>query len=305
MALKRHVSTSTTAPGAPVATVVRHSAHGRLPSLRGVHRRRLSTWATVADDVDVDGQQPKGLVEGSYLHQGERCPYWKIPGARPSSSPPVVLVHPVGVGLAKWFWIPLMIALQTKSFDSDVYAPDLLGTGGCSAYKAYQGSSSDLAGEWADQLRSFIANEVQEPAVVVTQGALGTVGIELAAGSNNTNLVKGLVMSTPPSWEAVSSEFNPLVRGAIWNLLTWPGGHSPFGKAFYQYASTEKFLRQFSSKNLFSSAEKVTDAWITKIISEARPADRRFAIIAFLSGLWRRDRVKKMGHLPKSIPVLV
>jgi len=234
MALKRHVSTSTTAPGAPVATVVRHSAHGRLPSLRGVHRRRLSTWATVADDVDVDGQQPKGLVEGSYLHQGERCPYWKIPGARPSSSPPVVLVHPVGVGLAKWFWIPLMIALQTKSFDSDVYAPDLLGTGGCSAYKAYQGSSSDLAGEWADQLRSFIANEVQEPAVVVTQGALGTVGIELAAGSNNTNLVKGLVMSTPPSWEAVSSEFNPLVRGAIWNLLTWPGGHSPFGKAFYQ-----------------------------------------------------------------------
>mmetsp|Transcript_32903 Transcript_32903/g.45924 ORF Transcript_32903/g.45924 Transcript_32903/m.45924 type:complete len:414 (+) Transcript_32903:104-1345(+) len=277
------------------------------------------------------------VIEEDYFvaPDGSKCPLWKVRAARTaaSSAPPLLLVHPVGVGLGKWFWRRFIESFHRRYPEHDIYAPDLPGCGGSAPYYASPSSSSytNLVQQWKEHLVALIRDSRHlnstEP-VVITQGALGTVGIELAASSaavtptsspsssmSSKPLIRALVLSTPPSWEAVSSEFNPNVRSAIWNLLTFPRleddegritrYYSPFGSAFYKYATSREFLRKFSAKNLFSSPEAVTEEWLDELQTHALPDHRRNAIIAFLAGLWRRDRTGQMKAInPASTPVM-
>eukprot|EP00466_Bigelowiella_natans_P006490 jgi/Bigna1/88123/estExt_fgenesh1_pg.C_280116 len=268
---------------------------------------------------------------------GSKCPLWKVRAAArtgASSAPPLLLVHPVGVGLGKWFWRRFIESFHKRYPEHDIYAPDMPGCGGSAPYYASSSSSSssytDLVEQWKEHLVALIRDprHMNSAApVVITQGALGTVGIELAgppavAASSSPSssmsakpVIRALVLSTPPSWEAVSTEFNPNVRSAIWNLLTFPRLQddegrttrycSPFGITFYKYATSREFLRKFSAKNLFSSPEAVTEEWLDELQTHSVPDDRRNAIIAFLAGLWRRDRTDQMKAIdPASTPIM-
>jgi hypothetical protein len=63
----------------------------------------------------------------SYQHKDFKLTYLhKRPAPGRENDKPIILVHPVGVGLASWFWIKLMEAFEDNP---PIYAPDLIGCG--------------------------------------------------------------------------------------------------------------------------------------------------------------------------------
>ena len=130
-----------------------------------------------------------------YKWKTYRCAY-EIRGAAPAnpSPPPLLLVHPIGVGLDRAFWHRFCDVWQEIDPDRTIYNPDLLGCGDSDmpplAYRPQ---------DWAEQLLHFIETVIQQPIIVVAQGALMPVALELALLPTGTSLVRGLIFSGPPS----------------------------------------------------------------------------------------------------------
>ncbi|PAX52714.1 alpha/beta fold hydrolase [Brunnivagina elsteri] len=198
---------------------------------------------------------------------------------------PLVLIHPIGVGLSRKFWINFCSEWEKESNSSHdlnpIYNPDLLGCGdGDMPVMAY---NPDF---WAKQLKYFIENIVQNNAkksvILVVQGALFTVALELVKIA--PDLVEKIIISAPPPYNLIN-ENNPEWR----KKLAWTIFSSPFGNLFYRYARTEKFLRNFSIRRLFYSSEAVDSQWLNPLISGSRNMASRYAVFSFLAGFWRKN----------------
>ena len=93
-----------------------------------------------------------------YTWQGYRCTY-NVSGVANSQAAPLVLIHPIGVGLSHKFWQRFSDEwLAQKS--NLIYNPDLLGCGaGDMPAIAYYPI------DWAKQLQYFIHNVVKQPVI--------------------------------------------------------------------------------------------------------------------------------------------
>ncbi|NJM74036.1 MAG: alpha/beta fold hydrolase, partial [Scytonema sp. RU_4_4] len=166
---------------------------------------------------------------------------------------PLLLIHPIGVGLSRQFWQRFCREWFQQGHRNPIYIPDLLGCGESDMpHVAYTPS------DWAEQLQHFLKTVVQKPVVLVVQGALFPVVIELV--QKERNLIAGLALSGPPAWAVITKKTPEWQDKLIWNLLD-----SPLGNAFYRYARGEKFLRDFSTRQLFDSADAVDAEWINTL----------------------------------------
>ncbi|GAB1540424.1 alpha/beta hydrolase [Scytonema sp. NUACC21] len=213
-----------------------------------------------------------------YTWKNYRCAYEVL---NPTNSEPfgipLLLIHPIGVGLSRQFWQRFSHEWYNQGHRNTIYNPDLLGCGESDMpYGAYTPT------DWAKQLQHFLQTVVQKPVIIVVQGALFPVAIELT--QKESNLITGLVLAGPPAMPLLTKETPQWQQKVIWNLLD-----SPFGNAFYRYARREKFLRSFSTRQLFSSSEAVDTEWINTLQKGAENPDSRHAVFAFLAGFWRKD----------------
>ncbi len=192
----------------------------------------------------------------------------------------LLLIHPIGVGLSRCFWNRFIEAYLSRDLPLSVYNLDLLGCG-----------QSDLPRlayypeDWASQLQYFIENTIKKPVIVIVQGALTPVALNLVKNCSQYNLIKGLIFAGPPSWKLITKKANPLQQKLLWNLLF----DSPFGKLFYRYARRRKFLESFSLKQLFSKAESVDERWLDTLEKGAADLKTRYAVFSFLAGFWIED----------------
>lgn len=234
-------------------------------------------------------------ITQDYAWRGYRCAYelWQ-----PSSLPtalPLLLIHPIGVGLSRRFWhrfIPFWLD-QTQAHP--VYNPDLLGCGdGDLPRLAYRPE------DWAAQLLGLITDVIRQPVIVVTQGALSPVAVEMAdlVRQQDASLIKGLVLSGPPSWSVVTYNPPSWQQTLLWNLFD-----SPLGLGFYQYAKRRQFIQKFSARQLFAEAADVDELWLDQLTTEAQKQATRHAVFAFLAGFWRKDYRPMLERL--QIPTLV
>lgn len=136
--------------------------------------------------------------------------------------------------------------------------------------------------DWAEQLQSFLQTVVQKPVIVVVQGALLPVAIQLV--QKESNLIAGLVLSGPPTWALMTNKPPEWQEKFLWNVLD-----SPFCSAFYRYARTPKFLRSFSIRQLFASENTVDAEWLNTLLAGAKNPASRHAVFSFLAGFWRDD----------------
>ncbi len=208
-----------------------------------------------------------------------------------SAATPLLLIHPIGVGLAGKFWQPLVDQWQGQP----LYVPDLLGCG-----------DSDLPRrpysprDWAEQLDYFITDVIQRPVILVVQGALLPVALELMADKTMAHSVVGAALSGPPAWRLITE---PTAR---WRQqLNWSLFQSPFGWGFYQYARTQKFLKSFSERQLFDQAADVTDDWLTMLKDGSRDMGTRYAVFSFLAGFWRQDYGSAIAAIQQPILVIM
>jgi pimeloyl-ACP methyl ester carboxylesterase len=207
------------------------------------------------------------------------------------SGTPLLLIHAIGVGLSRSFWQRFSQEWYNKDNRNTIYIPDLIGCG-----ESDMPAVAFTPTDWAEQLKYFIEKVIQKPVILVVQGALLPAAIELAEKA--PNLVAGFVLAGPPTWSLITTERATWQQQLIWALLS-----SPFGNLFYRYARTEKFLRNFSMKRLFASADTVDNEWLDTLHWGSRNMASRYAVFSFLAGFWRKGYYEQMSQLKQ--PTLV
>lgn len=222
-----------------------------------------------------------------YKWQGYNCAYDRIdPPSGDPSGPPLLLIHPIGVGLSRWFWERFIQAWHASGQRNVIYNPDLLGCG-----------ASDLPriayypDDWGRQLRQLVNEVIQEPVVLVSQGALFPVALSCA--SLFPEQVKAIALSGPPAWRLMTEPTSPQQQKIAWNLF-----NTPLGAAFYQYARRRKFLTSFSERQLFGDPADIDENWLDQLQADSANAATRHAVFAFLAGFWRQDYQQAIESLP-------
>jgi len=227
------------------------------------------------------------LPTKTYDWQGFSCAYRFAPTAAPQT--PLLFIHPVGVGLSGHFWDRCIAAWQEG--DRPLYVPDLLGCGeSAMPHVAYYPE------DWAAQLKFFIESVIDQVVVLVVQGALFPVAMELV--SQCPERIRGMILSGPPTASLITEYTDRFWQQVRWNLFD-----SPLGWGFYLYARQESFLRQFSIDQLFAQPDAVDSEWLQMLAAGCANLDSRHAVYSFLSGFWRKDYRSAMKNVHQ--PVLV
>ncbi|WP_181357662.1 alpha/beta fold hydrolase [Stenomitos frigidus] len=234
---------------------------------------------------------PVGMQTLFYTWQNYRCAYDRL---APDGSPdgvPLLLLHPIGVGLSRTFWQRFCNEWYRTGQRNLIYNPDLLGCG-----ESAMPQIAYYPLDWAKQLQYFLQTVIQTPVVLVVQGALLPVAIELA--HRQPDLIRGLVMSGPPA-RTLLAKANPAWQQRVsWNLF-----NSPLGGGFYRYARRSQFLQSFSIRQLFATSDAVDSEWLAMLKEGSADLASRHAVFSFLAGFWRQDYTAKLATIAQ--PTLV
>ncbi|MEH2445103.1 MAG: alpha/beta hydrolase [Nostoc sp.] len=237
--------------------------------------------STVANTINLTASPSQ-----FYSWQNYRCAYEvHQPIHTTPEGIPLLLIHPIGVGLSRQFWQRFCREWYNTGERNSIYNPDLLGCGESDMpHVAYTPS------DWAEQLQYFLQTVVQKPVIVVVQGALLPVAIALV--QKESNLIARLVLSGPPAWALMTKKSPEWQQKVLWNLLD-----SPLGSTFYRYARTPKFLHSFSTRQLFASDNPVDAEWLDALVVGAENPASRHAVFSFLAGFWRQDYTSHIASI--------
>ena len=230
-----------------------------------------------------------------YTWREYRCAYEVHTPVEPVTAkcPPLLLIHPIGVGLSRRFWQRFCGEWFRVGHYNPIYNPDLLGCG-----ESDMPHTAYIPADWAQQLQHFLQTVVKEPVILVVQGALLPVALELMPLQTESNLIRGLVLAGPPAWAVITKTAPAWRQRTVWNLLD-----SPLGNAFYRYARRQQFLSSFSTRQLFADAHAVDAEWLDTLEAGAKDSASRHAVFSFLAGFWRQDYKKAIAAI--SQPTLV
>ncbi len=227
-----------------------------------------------------------------YTWNGYQCAYEQYPGL--SETLPLLLIHPIGVGLSRQFWHRFCQQWQQQGLHNPIYNPDLLGCG-----DSDQPAIAYHPQDWAEQLNYFLQTVIQQPVLVVVQGALLPVAIALVQLQQQSNLIKGLVLSGPPAWRIMTEDRSMIQQRLLWNLFF----DGPLGQLFWLYARRRQFVQSFSVRQLFAEEKDVDGSWLDMLEAGVKNANSRYAVYSFLAGFWRKDYTTEMANI--SQPTLV
>jgi pimeloyl-ACP methyl ester carboxylesterase len=209
-----------------------------------------------------------------------RCTYEYYPG---QDALPVVLIHPLGVGLSRWFWHRFCQQFRRRGFQNPIYNPDLLGCG--DSDKPPVAYTPD---DWAAQLEYFILTVIQRPVAVIAQGATFPIALKLIERTQDSNRIGALVLGGPPGWALITTPTGSNTQKLLWNLLF----SGPVGAAFFRYARREAFLKSFSRRQLFGNEQAIDREWLDHLEQEAADTAGRYAVFCLLAGVWRADHTE-------------
>lgn len=215
-----------------------------------------------------------------YTWKNYRCAYEFYTPTSTQTNIPLLLIHPIGVGLSRQFWHRFCREWLQAGEKNPIYNPDLLGCGDSDMpHLAYTPT------DWADQLQHFLQTVVQQPVIIVVQGALLPVALTLIDQQTaESNWIRGLVLAGPPAWAILTQP------SAVWRQqLTWKLLDSLAGSAFYRYARRQQFLRSFSARQLFADDKEIDHEWLDTLTKGAAKLASRYAVFSFLAGFWRQD----------------
>jgi pimeloyl-ACP methyl ester carboxylesterase len=232
-----------------------------------------------------------------YTWQDYRCGYELLTSGDSTTDKgvPLVLLHPIGVGLSRNFWQRFCQEWCQSGYDNPVYNPDLLGCGESDMPRiAY------TPADWAKQLQYFLQTVVKKPVVVLAQGAEVVVALALVQQQTEPNYIKGLVLAGPPAWAVMTEESPSWQQRVTWNVLD-----SPVGNAFYRYARRRQFLRSFSERQLFADHSDVDAQWLDTLLDGAANPASRYAVFSFLAGFWRQNYEKAIATISQPTLVVV
>jgi pimeloyl-ACP methyl ester carboxylesterase len=222
------------------------------------------------------------------------CAFRRLPArSGREGDPPLLLVHPVGIGLSSWFWDKLLKEWK----GGEVFAADLIGCGDSEPWvPGEKGMFVPL--DWVRSLEALWAQEIGRPCVVVCQGGLGPLAVQIAARSRAD--VAGLVLASPPNFDDMRAGLDQKKVESNWMWLT-----SPPGQLSYYLLRLRAFVEFFSNLFLFAGGA-ADEEWLEAACKGATP-DARYPVFAFNSGLviakGYEDELQLLSR--RSLPILV
>eukprot|EP00967_Tisochrysis_lutea_P140419 scaffold256524_cov44-Tisochrysis_lutea.AAC.1 len=244
-------------------------------------RYNRNIWSVMLDAYDYDGWRL------AFRHTPAS------PGHE--ADPPLLLVHPVGIGLSSWFWDRFTEAWE----GGEVYAPDLIGCGMSDTWQpAERGLFLPL--DWARGCEALWRAHIQRPCIVIAQGGLAPVGIVLASREadnwSGSKAVSHLVLTSPPTWADLTS---PIPEDQL--LRNYNALRSPLGRMAIGLVESRAAIRFFS--DLFLFEHKCDERWLDQARSECSEAARE-PVYAFNAGLLQH-RSYEQQLLDMTQPTLV
>jgi pimeloyl-ACP methyl ester carboxylesterase len=249
-------------------------------------RFKLASTEVESEDMSLSC----GVIE-TYEYDGWTLSYRYKPASQGyENDAPLLLIHPVGIGLSSWFWIKFFEKWQGAA----LYAPDLIGCGVKNGANAFDPDTRGLPFPlgWVQGCEGMmnacttssasVFNMLPIPSSVsmlksrkwnvVCQGGLAPVGVVLAA--RNTDSVNKLVLTSPPSWNDMTTpipeEELSFHYGFLRNALVEP---IAFGLLETKWA-----IEFFS--NLFLFQRKCDQQWLDfacrEIDTKSRPPVQAF-----------------------------
>ena len=230
--------------------------------------RRIITARATFETGDA---VPGGTYE-TYEHDGWTCAYRHKAGCEP----PVVLLHPVGIGLSSWFWTRVMNELP-----NEVYAPDFIGCGRSDAWDP-QERGVFLPLEYGRQVEELWRIKIGKPCCVVAQGGLAPVGVMLASRSNDKwdgeRAVAGLALVAPPPWDDLAGGID---RDEVAKNLQFL--QSSLGRKLTSLVQSPFFIKFFS--DLFLFAGSCDKAWIRDCVYDDARLKSIEPVLTFNAGV--------------------
>ncbi|KAL9189577.1 hypothetical protein ACHAXT_009252 [Thalassiosira profunda] len=268
-------------------------------------RRRLP--ASPAPQLDAQSRgdavaEPiNNISVGRYEHKGFNLTYLYKPAAPGREGDrPVVLVHPVGVGLSSWFWIRTM---EAYADNPPLYAPDLIGCGLAHGADAWDPEEKGLFFplSWVEGVEALMDEVLDDRksnggCLVVAQGGLAPVGIMLA--ERNPIRVEGLLLASAPTYADITTAIPEQELQRNYNFLCSP----VFGGLAFAVLESRAIIRFFS--DLFLFEDKCDEQWLDEVEKETCK-EARTPVQAFNAGLLQhRSFEEDLRDMPQPLLVL-
>ena len=252
-------------------------------------------------------------------------------GASTSKTTGIMLIHPIGVGIARWYYQRLVSSLIAKQVNAGehlvVVVPDLLGSG--SACNATAGTEIVNKfplfniSDWTDQVEALMSS-VEAAAknsyggnidewCVVANGGCSPIALQLAERKKilekNDHLgvpVTNLVLSSVPRLPFfLKNETTNDARKVAKSYKTLSGVP---GNLFWWYSCRNKgaFIQSFSEQNLIADPKNLGPTWRSNCYETAISfgGKGRYATFSFLAGTLQDGCLPSLGAI-KDTPLKI
>lgn len=200
---------------------------------------------------------PSQLPRDSYHWEGWTLSFRRVEAAPGhESKPPLLLIHPVGIGLASWFWDKFVESWE----GAELFIPDLIGCGDGDVWIPEE-RGLFLPLDWVRACEALWRQSIRRPCIVVVQGGLAPVGVRMCARENDEwqggRAVCGLVLTSPPTWDDM---VNPALESKVQD--NYERLSSRLGQRAFDILENRFFIRFFSNLFLFGKGRKADDRWL-------------------------------------------
>jgi hypothetical protein len=225
----------------------------------------------------------------------------------------ILLIHPIGVGIGRWFYNRLLHELYTLYSKEDrvvVLAPDLLACGSASnpIFTTTNDDSIQQVGklplfnvtDWASQIQQLMAQyEESLPSsttsldwCLVSNGGCVPIALDIlqsyCESSQQQVLFKGnltnIVLSAPPRLSGLLQYPPPATKvKKSYRILS----STVAGRLFWWYSlrNDGAFIQKFSENNLAASADNLGEEWTPICVATATLYPKsRYSTFCFLAG---------------------
>jgi hypothetical protein len=150
---------------------------------------------------------PPSVQRHTHTFQGRECAYLHVEATSEAGAarPPLLLLHPVGIGISSWFWQRFVVSWAAHSHGgSAVVVPDLLGCG-ASPWSTSKGQATAEGTNQANKSIEKLVSGLMMPDVYVAQceALLDALAIAEANGSDRADHT---------SWAVLVQVLNSLIR---------------------------------------------------------------------------------------------
>jgi len=245
----------------------------------------------------VIGSKADALSIENYQHKSFKLTYlYKRAAPGRENDRPIILIHPIGIGISSWFWKKVM---ESYTDSPAIYAPDLIGCGiehGADAWRPKTNGlffplswvegvetlmNTIVIPRWRESrsalsLSNVFGNSQDDGCLVIAQGGLAPVGIVLA--KRNPLQVGNLMLTSPPTYTDVTTAVPEPELQKNYNFLSSP----ILGGLAFAILESRGLIKFFS--NLFLFQDECDEQWLDETKRELCN-DARTPVQAFNAGL--------------------